>query len=654
MSVKIINVLKDDSFNDILELFRDTSADEVILVLPKVGKLFRNEDHFAAFASEALGSKKSISILTSVASTASLARKYGFNVMSTGSERSSKSSPSKATVAAAMVPTDFDIPNFDDAADLGDVPLTSDQTTGNTGDDYDEEDPLRNMHIEDDEGNILDEKEAPGMEDSLGDEVLATATLAAAPKSNSQRTPIMSAVDGVRIGVPSRTFTPVAKPEKPAKIPVQRGLSPEETALAAGSDYIDTVWRGMKTNTSPLQRTFSSVSRVSSSARISKRVAITMVVTAALVLAGAVYLMTGSVRVAIVPVSKQLDTTISIQSSDVFSTIDEAFAKLPGQLIEVSKTAEHTVPATGRRDVASKARGMITLYNAYSSTGQPLVTNTRLATSDGKLFRTLQSIVVPGSTMVAGATIPGKIAVDVIADAPGANYNIPPSDFVIVAFKEKGDTSKAAAIYGKSDAAMSGGASGPSSVITQANYDEAKRAALALVKEQIQTSISAQGSDLQVLNQDSLVISNLTSSANADDAGDSVTVSATGTIKTIAFRKADLMDLLERTILRNEHVSVDADDLSVSFKEIAYNKDLATLSFKVAMKGAGYAPIDAFAITQDIRGLSSAGISNYFKAREDITSASVFFSPFWVRSAPRDASKIKLEIKHSAEEFNAR
>ena len=44
-STKIINVLKDDSFQEILDLFKGTSAEEVIFVLPKSARAFKKEEH---------------------------------------------------------------------------------------------------------------------------------------------------------------------------------------------------------------------------------------------------------------------------------------------------------------------------------------------------------------------------------------------------------------------------------------------------------------------------------------------------------------------------------------------------------------------------------------------------------------------------------
>src|SRR3989344_7896399 len=80
-STKIINVLKDDKFEEILDLFKNTSAQEVIFVLPKTSKAFKSEEHFVILENEAGKLSKKISLLCSNPETNKLAKKYKFDVL---------------------------------------------------------------------------------------------------------------------------------------------------------------------------------------------------------------------------------------------------------------------------------------------------------------------------------------------------------------------------------------------------------------------------------------------------------------------------------------------------------------------------------------------------------------------------------------------
>ncbi len=80
-STKIINVLKDDKFEEILDLFKETPAKEVIFVLPKTSRAFGSEEHFVILDSEAEKHGKKISILCSNPEVNKLAKKYRFDVL---------------------------------------------------------------------------------------------------------------------------------------------------------------------------------------------------------------------------------------------------------------------------------------------------------------------------------------------------------------------------------------------------------------------------------------------------------------------------------------------------------------------------------------------------------------------------------------------
>lgn len=563
--MKIINILKDDSFQDILALFRQAPTGEVILVLPRVGKLFHQKDHFAAFASEASQGKKTVSILTGNPQIAETARTFGFTVMA--------STPSKSKAKAKTSNTKED-----------DAPIVEVDTP-----------PIIN------EPDVLAE--------------LAAAT-----------------VDGVRGGTPERVLSPKAQAEKAESVPVQS---------SGELDYIDAMWRdrgGTTPVTAPVTHRFTprvpSFLTLSRTA-FSKKIAIGILGASVVVLGAVVYLMTGTAHVVLTPVGKPLDTQITVQASDVFAAIDDTFVKIPGQLLNVEKTASNTVSSTGSRDVASKARGIITVVNEYSATPQTLIANTRFKSADGKIFRTLQKITVASTKTV-----------EVIADKPGTDYNIPAGKFTIAAFEEQGDAEKVAKFYGTTSQPMSGGASGPSAVITQADYDSAKDAAVSEVKSQIKSALETQGAALTVLNADAPAMGALESTARPDDAADSVTVTATGTLKTVGFRQADLFDLIQRVILKKERLTVIPETLTLTYTDVNFKSDLGILTFTVSAQGTGYVPVDAAAITEDILGKNSAAIRDYFKDREGVQSATITLSPFWVRTVPKNQKRTVIDIAY--------
>jgi hypothetical protein len=620
--IKIINVLKDDTFPEILELFRQAPAGEVIFVLPKSGKVFRREDHFAAFASEAATGDKKISILCSAAPVNALARKYKFTVMSASKE---------AKLATAPLSADDDIQDYNEDAYQDDVVVGGGEQDNIRGQDTttDEDEVPPGMHVEDADGTV----EAP--KDIEADLV-----------SSPIHAELAASVDGVRVVRGSKSVPVKGRAEKPAPIKVER---PAEEL-----DYIDAMWREKASQLAP-QTAMAPARRVRATSRwaslsgsgVSKKVAASILAASFILLATIVYATTGSATVTLVPVAKPVNTQIAVQASDVFSAVDTNFGKIPGQLFQVTKTAIQEATATGKRDVASKSRGKITIYNEFSSTPQPLVATTRFISSGGLIFRTLQTVSVPGSTVKNGAPVPGSIIVDVIADKPGSQYDIEADTFKVAAFVEKGDNDRAAKIYGKSSEKFSGGANGPSSVVTQADYDKAKEAAIASVKTQIKEAFAAQSSGMTILEGTEPQIGEVQSTAKPDDAAATFRVTATATLKTIAFRPVDLQQLIKSTVAKKDRLDVFPDKLTLTYANSTFKPDLGTLSFTVTAKGNGYTPVDQNMIVADIKGKDAQGFRDYFKDKEGIESATVSLSPFWVRSLPSKPERIKLQLDYA-------
>src|SRR3989344_1645739 len=82
-ATKIINVLKDDKFEELLDIVKKSEASEVIFVLPKKSRAFKTEDHFEKLGNEASSNNKSVSFLCSNPEVNEFARKYGFDVLTT-------------------------------------------------------------------------------------------------------------------------------------------------------------------------------------------------------------------------------------------------------------------------------------------------------------------------------------------------------------------------------------------------------------------------------------------------------------------------------------------------------------------------------------------------------------------------------------------
>lgn len=171
-----------------------------------------------------------------------------------------------------------------------------------------------------------------------------------------------------------------------------------------------------------------------------------------------------------------------------------ASTPLTYELVTVHGSVSATVPATEGQKVSASAKGTITVYNAYSTETQRLVAGTRFASTDGKVYRTTSSLVIPGYTKSGGAIKPGAVTATVVASEPGESYNIPltasAESFTIVAYK---GTPRYSTMYGKQASSISGGFVGtkkivPSSV-TASTTDRLKSELTAKLLAEAQESV---------------------------------------------------------------------------------------------------------------------------------------------------------------------
>lgn len=63
-STKIIHVLKNDGFEEVFDLFKNTEASEIIFIFPKGSRFAKSSQHFTAVKREAENSGKQVSIMT--------------------------------------------------------------------------------------------------------------------------------------------------------------------------------------------------------------------------------------------------------------------------------------------------------------------------------------------------------------------------------------------------------------------------------------------------------------------------------------------------------------------------------------------------------------------------------------------------------------
>lgn len=623
MSTKIINVLRDDKLEDILDIFRATPAEEVVLVLPKKTRAFLGEDSFATLASESEELGKSILVLSESPEVNSFAEKYNFGILASQNDEPDNESG---------VVSDTDI-----AEDTQDIRVLDEDP---------EEEPTKDDLKEDD-----DQEAEVTSTDFETDAILATTHTP--PKAMNDILDLNP--DGsINIKIRKKSERPISVDVK--KSNPKRPISSERTPL----DEIQSVWQradfskmvrspvsGFKFNSFSVSAKMGRWRIGSLVSRLYKKSLYFYGLIVIIIFGFVMYLSLGKAEIIIKPASHPLNFDINVAASDEFLSVSQQLKRIPGQLFSIEKKIEEGFSATGEKDVVQKARGKIAVFNEYSTTTQVLIATTRFESSGGLIFRTLKTITVPGTKVENGKIIPGSIEVEVIADKAGNLYNIDSGKFIIPAFKEKGDTDRYGKFYGQSSEPIKGGITGKAKVVTEEDYLNAKKKIEERIISEVEQELRTQTSGLKILDLTSPIINNTTPSARIDEAVDSFTVSGVATLRMVGFKESDLNDLLVQYVQSIDDVSVFPDKLDLKFKDIKFDDSSGVLKFNLAVTGLVYSKIEQEKIIADLMGKNESEIRNYIESIDSISSARVILSPFWVWRVPKDQNRIKIKLEYN-------
>jgi len=337
-------------------------------------------------------------------------------------------------------------------------------------------------------------------------------------------------------------------------------------------------------------------------------------------------------KVFITPMSE--DVTLEMDISDTVAS----------QLFEKRIESSRSAATTGEREIEEHASGVIRIYNSYSSSPQTLVKTTRFVSEAGILFRTAETIVVPGAEIVEGKIVPSSTTVNVIAAKPGEEYNIGPSTFSIPGFK---GTPKYLAFYGKSESKIEGGKIGLESVVTRDDYNN--------LEGSLKTELTGKIDEaLRILLPEGFVIPEgasrtyepeIISSNSIDSASTEFTMTGSILIKAFAIREVDVINLM-RNDFENEFPGkqIVINGGGVTYEILNIDFEQSKLALKASLQQRAIPSIDAQEIKEGLVGKREDVVRSYLASNPDIKEAKVTFWPFWVNKITDDLSRVEVII----------
>jgi hypothetical protein len=379
-----------------------------------------------------------------------------------------------------------------------------------------------------------------------------------------------------------------------------------------------------------------------------KKVIAFFIFIALLVIGFLLYFVLPNAQIIVVPQkeSAQFESEVAVdKNTDAISSEDNS---IPGQVFELEVGDSRIFPSTGEKNVEEKAKGVITVYNQYSSSSQTLVKSTRFRSSDNKIFRLIDNEVIPGAIIEEGKIIPSSKDVEVIADETGESYNIGPSDFVIPGFE---GTPKYASFYGKSAESMTGGAKGKVKVATKEDID----GAIAIVsaelknkaKEEFDKKIPA---NLKIMKEAQIVeVSESKASLKPDQPGREFSVTVKAKAWGMAFDEKDVLSLIEKNISDkiSENKVLIPSTIKIDYKSLKIDNDRSNLYLSCQVEADVAWKLNQDEIKKNLLGRNEIEVRKYLSSLTEIDTARVVFWPFWVNKIPDNKNKIKIIIENN-------
>lgn len=312
----------------------------------------------------------------------------------------------------------------------------------------------------------------------------------------------------------------------------------------------------------------------------------------------------------------------------------------------ISETAETTLPADTLKRVSERATGTIVIYNNFSEKPQRLIKNTRFETKDGLIYRIASSVTIPGKTIKGGKVLPGSLEAAVTADSPGAEYNIPLSDFTIPGFKT--DAARFAGFYARSKTPIGGGFDGTVKVPSEAALSSARAALRKTLSEKIVEEKLASVPQGHILFPGAIAANYESLPSELKD-GTLSRVKEKVTGAAYYFRKNDIArEIAKSEISGFDNLPIeilDFETLAFEFKELPGGEPAEAQTLRFTLKGSAKI---TWLYDEDKLRLALAGkprdeLSEVLSDFPTIEKADFIIRPFWSRSFPRNSKKVSIE-----------
>lgn len=308
-------------------------------------------------------------------------------------------------------------------------------------------------------------------------------------------------------------------------------------------------------------------------------------------------------------------------------------------VVTLSGEESVSVENTEKKYVERKATGKVRILNNNGPEVQKLLIDTRLEAPDGKIYKTVKAVVVPGKK----GTTPGSVEVEIYADVAGEEYNKPQTDFKIFGFK---GNPKYQTIYAESIGEISGGFKGETFALSAEEESKQNQELETKLKESLLVKARAELPEGFVIYDDAVILEKESPETATAEGGSEIILK--GKLHAFIFKKENLTrELVKEAVAdfdKNKVTIQDLEGISVSLMSASEINPSVVESISLSVKGETDIvwEIDEQAIKDVLVGIKERSFQPIMGEFRSIEKAELRIKPVWKTTVPEDLEKIKI------------
>jgi len=339
------------------------------------------------------------------------------------------------------------------------------------------------------------------------------------------------------------------------------------------------------------------------------------------------------------PKTKNLTLKTTITATTQKNQSDFSQKVIPAFLLEVEKTIsqEFTASVTTTEE---RARGVIRVYNKYYKP-ITLIKGTRFLPSDSDIkFLSQKRITIPAG---------GFTDVEVIAAAPGEEYNIQPCAFVIPNLRKFSPPRLYYDITGKSFAPMVGGRVSEIHKVSASDIENAKTVLKKRAFKEAKRALKEKTPKDTILLEDTIEqeVLDFIPLAKVGQEIENFVVQMKIRAKALGIKKSHLNNFAKEYVNSKlpQKTALYLESLNTNVKEERVDLEEETVELKVAISGLVYSSFNEDALKRMILGKDGIIAAQDIRANfPEVAKVEIKIKPFWRRKIPQKLEDIEVKI----------